>query len=480
MQINLSLILPEISLAILGLMLLVFGLIVPKTSRKGFGYFTALALLAVISIVISGWNSPGNLYDGIFIVDNFAMFFKIICLTAAILVVLGSMRYVDDSIGNQSEYYSILTFATLGMCVMASAGGFITLYLGLELMSISFIILVCFRRTNARSVEAGIKYLLLASMSSAIMLYGISLIYGLTGTTLFGDISWIVGILDAVQSPPALILGLVMLVAGLGFKVSLIPFHMWTPDVYEGAPTPITSFLAVGSKAASLAILIRIFMEAFAWIADYWTALIAILAAVTMIVGNLVAISQTNIKRMLAYSSIAQAGYLLVGVVAASEAGIKGVMFYAFLYVFATVGAFTVAAYVYSKTGSDEIKDYAGLAQRSPLMAATMLIMLLSMAGIPPLAGFAGKFYLFTSIVDNYLWLTFIGMIMSMISVYYYLRVVLVMYRNNPPEGSGAITLSSTVSITLIITIVATVFIGVYPGMLSEVVNAAAHSFFIP
>lgn len=485
MQIDLMLLLPEITLAVIGLMVLIFGLIIPKGSRQGLGWFTALSLLLVLGMVISGWDSPGSLYHGMFTVDQFAMFFKITCLTAAFLVVLGSMRHVDTFIGNQSEYYSILIFATLGMCVMSSAGDLITLYLGLELMSIAFIILVCFRKTNAKSVEAGIKYLLLTSMSSAVLLYGLSLIYGLTGSVLIADIADMVGKIDILQAAaginlsPALILGLVMLIAGFGFKVALIPFHMWTPDVYEGAPTPITSFLAMGSKAASLAIVLRVFMEAFYWVSDSWTTLVAILAAVTMIVGNLVAIPQTNIKRMLAFSSIAQAGYLLVGLVAASEAGIKGVMFYAFLYVFATAGAFTVVAYFYNKTGSDEIKDYAGLAQRSPLMAATMLIVMLSMAGIPPLAGFAGKFYLFTSIVDNYLWLAFIGMIMSMISVYYYLRVALVMYRDDPPEGSGAIRISGPVAITLVVAMLATLFIGIYPNALSGIVNAAAHSFFI-
>jgi NADH-quinone oxidoreductase subunit N len=254
---------------------------------------------------------------------------------------------------------------------------------------------------------------------------------------------------------------------------------MWTPDVYEGAPTPVTSFLAVGSKAASFAILLRVFVAALPGLWAHWTMLVAILSAVTIIVGNLVAIPQTNIKRLLAYSSIAQAGYILVGLVTASEAGIKGVMFYAFLYVFATIGAFTVAAYFYNVTGSDEIKDYAGLSQRSPLMAAVMVISMLSMAGIPPLAGFVGKFYLFKTIVDNYLWLAFIGLIMSMVSVYYYLRVALVMYRDEPVDHTP-ISLSGPVALTLIITMVATLVLGIYPGPLSEVVNTAAHSFFLP
>ncbi|MGB9904040.1 MAG: NADH-quinone oxidoreductase subunit N, partial [Desulfotomaculales bacterium] len=242
--------------------------------------------------------------------------------------------------------------------------------------------------------------------------------------------------------------------------------------------TPITAFLAAGSKAASFAVLLRVFVAALPGVWEYWTTLMAILAAVTIIVGNLVALPQTNIKRLLAYSSIAQAGYILVGLVTASEAGIKGVLFYAFLYVFATVGAFTVASYFYTVTGSDEIKDYAGLSQRSPFMAAVLVICMLSMAGIPPLAGFVGKFYLFATVVNDYLWLAFIGLVMSMVSVYYYLKVALVMYRDEPADETP-IRLSSPVAVTLLIAMMATLLIGIYPGPLSEVVNAAAHTFFL-
>lgn len=474
MQIDLSLLIPEIALAVLGLMVLIFGLIIPKSASKGLGWFTTIAFLWVTGLVIAGWDNQGSLYGGMFVVDQYALFFKITFLVAAFMVALGSMRFVDDHMGNHSEYYAMMLFATLGMCVMSSAGDFITLYLGLELMTIAFTILVCFRRTEAKSVEAGMKYVLLAGMSSAVLLYGLSLVYGVTGSILIPE----VGRAVAVNPSPALMLGLVMLVAGLGFKISAVPFHMWSPDIYEGAPTPVTAYLAVGSKAASFAVLLRIFVEALPGIWANWHMLVAILAAVTIIVGNLVAIPQTNIKRMLAYSSVAQAGYILVGLVTASESGIKGVMFYGFLYVFATVGAFTVASHYYNVTGSDEIKDYAGLAQRSPLMAAVMLIVLLSMAGIPPLAGFAGKFYLFKTIVDDYLWLAFIGMVMSMISVYYYLRVALVMYRDDPVD-STPINVSGPVTLTLIIAMVATLFIGIYPGPLSEIVNTAAHSFFV-
>lgn len=473
---DLSLIAPEIAMVVLGLMVLVMGLIVPRDSRHGLGWFTALSLLGVIGLVMAGWSKQGTLYEGLYIVDQYAQFFKITFLAAAFLVVLGSMKYVDKFLGGQSEYYSIMIFATLGMMVMASAGDFMTLYLGLELMTISFIILVCFRRTESKSLEAGLKYVLLAGMSSAVLLYGLSLIYGLTGSVVIADVG---KALALKENPPLLMLGVVMLVAGLGFKISAVPFHMWSPDIYEGAPTPITSFLAVGSKAASFAVLVRVFMLGLLGIQLNWEIVMAILAAVTIIVGNLVAIPQTNIKRLLAYSSIAQAGYILVGLVAATEAGIKGIMFYGFLYVFATVGAFTVAAYFYNVTGSDEIKDYKGLAQRSPLMAAVMVVAMLSMAGIPPLAGFVGKFYLFSAIVENHLWLAFVGLVMSMVSVYYYLRVALVMYRDEPDDRT-LISVSSPVAVTLVVTMLVTLILGIYPGPVAEVVNTAAHSFFLP
>jgi NADH-quinone oxidoreductase subunit N len=464
----------EMLTAILGLGVLILGLIVPKGSRHGLGWVSFLGLLGIIGVAVALWGDNRELLDGMYLVDNYALFWKITFLLSAALVILGCMRYVDD-IGDQAEYYSITIFATLGMMVMASAGDFITLYLGLELMTISFIILVCFRKLEAKSVESGIKYILLAGMSSAVLLYGLSLLYGLTGSVIMLDVSRIVAMQPVT---PALVLAVVMLVAGLGFKISAVPFHMWSPDVYEGAPTPVTAFLAVGSKAASFAILLRLFIAGLPGIWENWAMVIAILAAVTIIVGNLVAIPQTNVKRLLAYSSIAQAGYIMVGLVTATEAGIKGVMFYAFLYVFATVGAFTVAAYFYNITGSDELKDYAGLSQRSPLMAAVMLVAMLSMAGIPPLAGFVGKFYLFKTIVDGYLWLVFIGLIMSMVSVYYYLRVALVMYRDEPVDATP-ISVSSPVAVTLIVTMIATLVIGVYPGPLSEVVNNAAHTFFL-
>lgn len=476
MDINFSLLITELALSILGLTIFTLGVALPSKYGKGLGTLAVLGLLVILGLTAASWGKQGELLGGMYIVDLYTSFFKILCLVAAILVVFGSKLYVDTLVKHPLEYYSTIVFSTLGMIVMLSAGDFITLYIGLELMTISFIVLVAFRTRDGKSLEAGMKYLLLAGLSSAVLLYGLSLVYGATGTII---ISQIAQKLVAGSAGPLLIVGLAMLVAGFGFKVSAAPFHMWSPDVYEGAPTPVTAFLAVGSKAASFAILIRVFVSGLYGIHDEWAMLIAVLAAISMVIGNLVAMAQTNIKRMLAYSSIAQAGYILVGLVTATQSGVKGIMFYTFLYLFATIGAFTVVAAVYTKINSDEISDYAGLSQRAPLAAVVLLVCFLSMAGIPPLAGFVGKFYLFMSIVDSYLWLVYLGLIMSMVSVYYYLRVVLVMFRDMPADPTP-LKMGNTVTITLMIALAATVFIGIYPEPLSELANTAAGAFFTP
>ncbi|MBO8137745.1 MAG: NADH-quinone oxidoreductase subunit N [Desulfotomaculum sp.] len=474
MPFDYSLITTELIVAALGLAVLVLGLIAPENRQKGLGPITVLGLAGALAAAVLMWNVQGELFGGMFVVDKFAYFFKVLFLSAAILVTMGCTQYVSN-MGVHGEYYSMMIFAVLGMCVMASAADFITLYLGLELMTISFIILAAVNRTDGRSVEAGMKYLILAGLSSAALLYGLSLVYGMTGTIMIYDTAQLI---VAENISPVLILGLAMLVAGLGFKVSVVPFHMWSPDIYQGAPTPVTAFLAVGSKAASFAVLLRLFAAGLNGMAGTWAMLVAVLAALTMVIGNLLAIPQTNIKRMLAYSSIAQAGYILVGLVSANEAGIKGVMFYSFLYVFATMGAFVVVAAVYNKVKSDEIEDYAGLAQRAPLLAAVLTISMLSMAGIPPLAGFVGKFYLFKTVIADYFWLALLGLIMSMISVYYYLRVCLVMYRDEPKENTP-IEIPGNIAVVLMVAMLGTIILGIYPGPLSELTNTAAETFFL-
>lgn len=474
MDINLSLLSIEIATALLAIGVLIVGLLVPKEQKYGLGYLVTIGLAGILAVSFFFYGINETTLDGMYIIDDFSIFFKQLFLIAGVLVTMAATLYVKKTGTNYGEFFIMMVFATLGMMLLSSAGDMITLYLALELMTISFYILTGYNKTESKSVEAGVKYLILGALSSGVLLFGLSLVYGMTGSTILSEIAGKIQQFDSM--PPALLVGLVFLVAGFGFKISAVPFQMWSPDVYEGAPTPVTAFLAVGSKAAAFAALIRVFLMLFPDFAQ-WKLLFAVLAALTIVIGNVVAIPQTNIKRMLAYSSIAQAGYIMTGVLAASEAGVKGVAFYAMLYVFATMGAFTVAMNFSANTGSDEIKDYAGLAQRSPLLAAVLTVSLLSMAGIPPLAGFAGKFYLFSAIVQDYLWLVIIGLLMSMASVYYYLNVAKVMYMNDPSDNSP-IVVPAGAKAALLVTMIITVFLGVYPEPLSILANMAASSLF--
>lgn len=467
---------PEIAVAALTLILLAIGLLIPEGARKGMMPLTVFGLLGILGYTVYDFflGKMGPAFQGMYFHDAFADFFKILFLAAALLVVLSSGEYVQKFPAYRGDFYALLVAAILGMMIMASAADLLTFYVGLELMTITFYILVGYLPNSGRSSEAGVKYLVLGAASSAILLYGVSFIYGLTGSTQLYHVAAALG--TKVTAP--VLLATVFLLAGLGFKISLVPFHMWAPDIYEGAPTPVTAFLAVASKAAAFAALIRIYLltlenQAFA---QTGVALLLILAAMTMILGNLVAIPQKNIKRLLAFSSIAQAGYLMVGVIAESVAGVKGVLFYAMIYVFANMGAFAVATYIGQAQGSDEIRDYAGLARRSPLAAAVMTASVLSLAGIPPLAGFVGKFYLFSAVMDTgYQAIAYIGFVMSMVSVYYYLSIVKVMYMSEG-EGLPDIPVKGAAKFTMVFAMLITLFIGIYPTPLAQMALTAANS----
>lgn len=471
-----TVLMPEVIIGAMSMILLAIGLLVPYGARKGMMPLTAFSLIGVLSYTLYDffYGPKATFLDGMYMHDQFAVYFKLLFLAAALLVVLSSRDYVQKLAEHRYKFYYLLLSATLGMMLMAGAGELITMYVGLELMTISFYILVAYLANDARSSEAGIKYLVLGGTSSAILLYGISLIYGLTGSTELVVIASKLG----GDLTPASFLATVFLLAGLGFKISLVPFHLWAPDIYEGAPTPVTAFLAIASKAAAFAVLIRVYlltMNSQAFSATGQTLLI-VLAALTMILGNLIAIPQTNIKRLLAYSSIAQAGYLMVGIIAESVAGVKGVLFYAMIYVFANMGAFAVATHVAERQGSDEIKDFAGLWRRSPLAAVVMTASLLSLAGIPPLAGFVGKFYLFSAVMDQgYTAIAYIGFVMSMVSVYYYLSVVKVMFLAEG-EGLPDVPVHGAAKFTMVFTMLITLVIGIYPTPLAQMAFAAAQS----
>lgn len=466
-----SLLSVEIALALLGLVLLVLGLVLPEKGRLLMQPLTVIGLLAILILGGTLYAAQSDLFSGNYQVDPFAGFFKLLFLVAGILVILSAGRYLERFAERVNEFYSLMVFALLGMVVMASAGEMITLYIGLELMTISFYILTAYLLNDKLSAEAGLKYLILGALSSAILLFGISLVYAVTGTTVIAEMA------AGFTIEPVMIAGIILILAGFAFKVSLVPFHMWAPDIYQGAPIPVTAFLSVGSKAAAFAALVRVFIIAFPVRAFDWPLLLAVLAAVTIIAGNLIALAQTNVKRLLAYSSIAQAGYIIVGLAAYNIYGIKGVLFYSMLYVFSNLGAFAAATVVEVETGSTDIEAFNGLARRSPMVAAIMTICMLSLAGIPPLAGFVGKFYLFSGAIQSgLLWLAFIGLIMSMVSVYYYLQVARAMYIGTNDDTS-AIKPGKAVGAALWICLAGTIFLGLYPGPLSDLAQVAIQIF---
>jgi NADH-quinone oxidoreductase subunit N len=467
---------PEILTAVLGLIVLIAGLLLPERGKKAVGLLAVCGLVFILANVLINFSQEAVFFGGVYQIDIFGNFFKVLFLIAALLIFFMASRYNKVFGQRKSEWYSFMIFATLGMMVIACAGDLITLYMGLELMTISFYILSAYLLNNGLSAEAGIKYLIMGALSSAVLLFGMSLVYAISGSTVFTEIYRTLS--AAGDTQPVLVAGIVMLIAGLGFKISAVPFHMWAPDIYQGAPTPVTAYLAVASKAAGFAALIRIFMVALPLNLFNWSLVLAVLAALTIVVGNLIALAQKNVKRLLAYSSIAQAGYILVGLVAANNYGLKGVLFYAMLYVFSNVGAFAVTTMVEVENGSTDLEAFNGLGQRSPMLAAVMTVCLLSLAGIPPLAGFAGKFYLFSGAIQaGYLWLAFVGLLMSMISVYYYLIVAKAMYIGIS-EKEGSILVPFTARLAMWVCLMGTLFIGLYPGPLSRLTEMAIGLFF--
>ncbi len=469
----------EITVAVLMLLVLGVDLVMPKEhDRRLVAFLTVIGLVALFVFSIGQYHiSPSaTFYMGLFVADNYSLFFKQLFLLGMIFVVLFSLDYVEKFLRYRGEFYALLLSALLGMCVMASANDFITLFVGLELMTISFYILVGFRMDAAASSEAAVKYLLVGSGSTAVMLYGVSLIYGATGSFDFLTICRNIHLFYAAG-----LAGVVLVMAGFFFKLSAIPFHMWAPDVYQGAPTPVTALLAMSSKAAGLAVFMRVLYVAFPILGTYWMTLLAAFSALSMIGGNLMAMKQTDVKRMLAYSSIAQAGYMMAGMASADYAGIKSVMFYATLYLFANVGAFAVLSVVEKERGGTTHSHMTGLSEASPMLAAVMTISLISMAGVPPTAGFAGKIYIFTAAVDyGYIWLAFVGFVMSMMSIYYYLRVVRAMYRDleqHETDAARPIAPPFSVRLTALVSVVATLVVGVWPDFLARATNFASQTF---
>lgn len=476
MAINFSLIIPELLVAGLAFLVLIISLLVPKDQKKGLAYLTVFGLIATLIVLYQMIDVQETLFAGMYIVDPFGSFMKILVVLSSIMAVLFGMEYVDKFInGFLGEFCFLVVFATLGMMSLVSAGDFITLYVALELMTISFIVLVGFGKQIFRATEAAIKYLLLSALSSGLLLYGLTLIYGATKTT---SINGVMEYIVQGEIAPILLLGIVFLISGFGFKVSAVPFHMWTPDVYEGAPTPVTALLSVASKGAALGVFLRVFMHGFNGNSEYWMPVIIAITVLTIVLGNFVAIPQKNIKRLLAFSGVAQAGYILLGLVAFSTVGVSAALFYTMIYVFCNLGAFGVVIAFTQAGGGENIKDYNGLWKRSPFLAAVMLVSLLSLAGIPPVAGFVGKFQLFRAVMEQgYVWLVFVALGMSMVSVYYYLLVAKAMYFKDPQEDT-LIKVPMPMQITLLASALITLFLGIYPTPLANLAAQVAKTFF--
>lgn len=465
-------ILPEMIMIFAGLLVLLVDLFIKKehTARLGWAGLLGVVGAAVATYRLMGIN--GSFFAGTVLLDPFSTFFKFVFYIACGLGILLSINYLKVEDIHRGEYYALMLFATSGMMLMASAGDLITLYLGLELMALSIYILAGFMRHDNRSNEAAIKYLILGAFSSGIMLYGMSLLYGLSGTTNLSGILTFLRVAD--KTNPVIFLSMIMLVVSFGFKVAAVPFHMWVPDVYEGAPTSVTAFMSAGPKVAGFAVLLRVFIYALEPLHADSTAILSGLAVLTMAVGNIMALSQTNIKRMLAYSSIAHAGYALVGLAAGGPEGAASVMLYVCIYALMNMGAFGVVIML-RKAGErgEEITDFAGLGKTNKTAAFLMLIFMFSLTGIPPLAGFVGKFYIFKAAIQaGLLWLAIAGVLFSAISAYFYLRVIMVMYMSEP-KGSIELSTAPSLALALAISATAVIVIGVYPTNLLNFARAS-------
>ncbi|GIL18981.1 MAG: NADH-quinone oxidoreductase subunit N [Candidatus Jettenia caeni] len=451
-------------------------LLVDILSSRKLGEKNLLAYLSLMGIIVAAIlarNSAGTTlfsFNESFAIDNYSLFFNFIFLLSTGLVILISHSYIKREEINHGEYYALILFSTIGMMLMASGADLLNIYIGLEVMSISIYILTGFKRSKLISNEASLKYFLLGAFATGFLLYGISLVYGSTGAINLKQIAGFIADKGSISNP-LLLMGMALIIIGLGFKVASVPFHAWVPDVYEGAPTTITAFMSVGPKAAAFAAFLRILMTAFGSTHYEWQKIIYILALLTMTVGNVVAIAQTNLKRMLAYSSIAHAGYLLIALVAANDMGVSSVLFYILAYTFMNIGALAVVIIV-SQKGDEfiQIHDFAGLGFKHPGLAVAMSLFMLSMAGIPPTAGFVGKFYIFSAAIKSgYIGLAVIGVINSVISVFYYLRIMVIMYMKEPTRDFNPLTLSPLIVVAVVLSVIGTLHLGIFPSKIMEI-----------
>ena len=467
--------LPEIIISI-GASLLLLAPVVGWRQRDTSAKWSMLVLLGITALTVIGCSywvqeiPQSRSLAGMFALDGFAIFFKLIFITAIAMITLLSDDFLRESRYSVWEYYSLLGFALCGMMFMVSGMSLISIYIGLELMSLSSYILAGFFKNEEKSTEAAMKYFVLGAVSSGILLYGISLIYGVCGSLNLLDIG---RALSTIITNDALMFGVMLLGAGLCFKMAAVPFHVWTPDVYEGAPTPITAFLSTASKAAAFSIFARIFYLALHDFQLDWSNVLATISALSMVLGNLAAITQDNVKRMLAYSSIAHAGYALLGIISLNSLGLRGVLIYSLVYVFANLGIWaTVLMLRRHEYGGERVDDFEGLSRRAPFWAFAMVIFLLSLGGIPPTAGFIGKYFLFAAAIQaGFGWLAILAVLMSAVSMFYYLRLVVAMYLREGREADVAIT--RPLQIVAATCLIITLLLGIYP---TPLINQATES----
>jgi len=429
---------PEIFLALAAMALLMVGVFLGAGGQRLLSWLVILAIVVAAVLAMAGPEDRSLAFNGLFVADGFGAFAKFLIAIGAVLAVILSMDFNAREKIEPFEYPLLMLFAVLGMYLMVSANDLISLYVGLELQSLSLYVIAAIRRDALRSSEAGLKYFVLGALSSGLLLYGMSMFYGFAGTTGFDDLAEVFGALadSDMTAPIGVVFGLVFIIAGLAFKVSAVPFHMWTPDVYEGAPTPVTAFFAVAPKIAAMVLFARVMLEPFGDLFAQWQQVVWAIAVASMLLGSLAAIGQSNIKRLMAYSSIGHVGFVLIGLAAGTETGAQGILLYLCVYLFMTIGTFAVILAMRRQGRMVEgIDDLAGLGKTQPALAVALAIFMFSMAGIPPLAGFFGKFYVFIAAIDAGLYqLAVVGLLSSVISAYYYLRIVKVMYFDEPVE----------------------------------------------
>ena len=457
--------LPEILLTVMGTLLMVIDPLVRKRSSHVFGHLSLVTLAAAIGAAVLAYMHAGPAFGGMLVVDGFATFFRVLVLVVGILTVLPSYRFLDRQNAETGEFHALLLFSIAGQCIMASANDLIIIFIGLEISSIASYVMAGYLREDKRANEAALKYFLLGSFATAFFLYGVALVYGSAEST---NLSLVRATLSGQQAPAPIFAGIAaaLMFVGLAFKVSAAPFQVWAPDVYQGAPTPVSAFLSAGPKAAAFAVFLRIFMTAFEPLGAGWEPLVWVSALLSMTIGNFAALQQTNIKRLLAYSSIAHAGYVLVALTAQSETGVAAAMFYLAAYAFMNIGAFAVVSHL---SGQGEryvtLDDFKGLAQKQPLTAAMLTIFLLSLIGVPLTGGFFGKFYIFKAALESHLvWLAVLGLLNSAVAAYYYLRVLVMMYMHEPSEASKEVEpLTFGLRAALILPALGTLFLGIFP-----------------